>query len=89
MICERQLLFVEIEALSIKPVKNSNIYIETIADIKLFGGTKVDEIVKNMQEVLEPREGNCKLIILYFIFVSICVYFKVLKRICNTTSYIV
>ena len=66
----------EIEALSIKPVKNSKIYIETIADIKVFGRTKVDEKVKNMIEVLEPREGNCKLIILYLIFVSICIFLR-------------
>ena len=82
MICERQLLFGEIGVLSIKPVKSLKIYIETIADIKVFGRTKVDEKVKNMIEVLEPREGNCKLIILYLIFVSICVYFKVLKKFC-------
>ena len=46
-----------------------NIDIETIADIAVFQGTNVDVIVKKMKEVLEHREGNCKLILLYLIFV--------------------
>ena len=52
-----------------KTSEELKIYIETIADITVFGGTNVDVIVKKIKEVLEHREGNCKLILLYLIFV--------------------